>query len=116
MVDALSRGYCRESGVRNLNKHLEKIYRKAAFKLVNDDVKVCLNMAMLVADRNRPSDSIETAHLIPSLVQHLAVTTENLKDYVGQPVFTEDRMFSTTPPGVVMGLAWTSMGACPSLD
>ena len=107
MVDALSRGYCRESGVRNLNKHLEKIYRKAAFKLVNDDVKVCSNVAMLVADRNR---------LIPSLVQHLAVTTENLKDYVGQPVFTEDRMFSTTPPGVVMGLAWTSMGACPSLD
>eukprot|EP00045_Choanoeca_perplexa_P013141 m.147135 g.147135 ORF g.147135 m.147135 type:complete len:965 (-) comp16252_c0_seq1:125-3019(-) len=80
VVDALSRGYCRESGVRNLSKHLEKIYRKSALKLVSDDVK------------------------------HLTVTTDNLKDYVGQPIFTEDRLFETTPPGVVMGLAWTSMG------
>lgn len=26
--------YCREAGVRNLKKHLEKMYRKAALKLV----------------------------------------------------------------------------------
>eukprot|EP00730_Choanoeca_flexa_P020270 TRINITY_DN9909_c0_g1_i2.p1 TRINITY_DN9909_c0_g1~~TRINITY_DN9909_c0_g1_i2.p1 ORF type:complete len:953 (+),score=260.68 TRINITY_DN9909_c0_g1_i2:119-2977(+) len=80
VIDALSRGYCRESGVRNLGKHIEKIYRKAALKLVDSDDK------------------------------HLTVTTDNLKDYVGQPIFTEDRMFTSTPPGVVMGLAWTAMG------
>jgi Lon-like ATP-dependent protease len=34
----------------------------------------------------------------------------NLKDYVGPPIFTSDRLYDVTPPGVAMGLAWTSMG------
>lgn len=38
------------------------------------------------------------------------VTPENLQDFVGKPIFTVDRMYETTPPGVVMGLAWTAMG------
>ena len=29
-----------------------------------------------------------------------------LKDYVGQPPFSSDRIYSSTPVGVVMGLAW----------
>lgn len=35
-IEALIRYYCRESGVRNLKKHIEKIYRKAAFKIVTN--------------------------------------------------------------------------------
>ncbi|KAG5340379.1 hypothetical protein C0989_001973 [Termitomyces sp. Mn162] len=35
-VDILIKYYCRESGVRNLKKHIEKIYRKAALKVVQD--------------------------------------------------------------------------------
>lgn len=38
------------------------------------------------------------------------VTPENLQDFVGKPVFTVERMYDVTPPGVVMGLAWTAMG------
>ena len=38
------------------------------------------------------------------------VSGDNLSDYVGKPMFTSDRMYETTPPGVVMGLAWTAMG------
>ena len=34
----------------------------------------------------------------------------DLTDYVGQPPFTSDRIYGRTPAGVVMGLAWTSMG------
>jgi Lon-like ATP-dependent protease len=41
---------------------------------------------------------------------HLDITPENLKDYVGPPVFTSDRLYETPPPGVAMGLAWTQMG------
>jgi len=40
----------------------------------------------------------------------LEVTSDSLHDYVGNPVFPSDRMYETTPPGVVMGLAWTAMG------
>lgn len=40
----------------------------------------------------------------------VTVTPDNLQEYVGKPVFTVDRMYKDTPPGVVMGLAWTAMG------
>ena len=42
--------------------------------------------------------------------QTVQVTPENLQDFVGKPVFTVERMYEVTPPGVVMGLAWTAMG------
>ena len=32
-LNTLNKSYCRESGVRNLRKHIEKIYRKVAFKV-----------------------------------------------------------------------------------
>lgn len=41
----------------------------------------------------------------------LQVDEENLSKFVGQPIWTHDRLYpSQTPPGVVMGLAWTAMG------
>lgn len=77
---SLIKSYCRESGVRNLQKQIEKIVRKVAFKVVRKET------------------------------EHLVVTEENLAELVGKPIFTTDRMYDVTPPGVVMGLAWTSMG------
>nr|KAG5703735.1 hypothetical protein BaRGS_023024 [Batillaria attramentaria] len=79
-MNLLIKSYCRESGVRNLQKHIEKIYRKAAYKLV--------------------SEGVDT----------VTVDTDNLQDFVGKPVFTQDRMYQETPPGVVAGLAWTPTG------
>lgn len=40
----------------------------------------------------------------------LTITAENITDFVGKPIFTHDRIYEETPPGVVMGLAWTAMG------
>lgn len=39
----------------------------------------------------------------------LDITPKNLSKYVGPPVFTSDRMYMTPPPGIVMGLAYSSM-------
>lgn len=79
-LTTLIKSYCRESGVRNLQKHIEKLVRKVAFKLVK---KEC---------------------------EHFDVTEDNLQQLVGKPIFTHERMYDLTPPGVVMGLAWTAMG------
>nr|NVI75661.1 Lon protease [Cucujiformia] len=79
-LKTLIKNYCRESGVRNLQKHIEKVVRKVAYKIVKDESGA------------------------------VTVNPENLSDFVGKPVFTQDRMYDITPPGVVMGLAWTAMG------
>jgi len=76
----LIRSYCREAGVRNLQKQIDKIHRKISLKVVRDN---------------------ET---------HVAVTEDNLHDFVGKEIFTSDRLYDETPPGVVMGLAYTQMG------
>jgi Lon-like ATP-dependent protease len=53
-------------------------------------------------------DSVEPGKPVKKV--ELTITKANLKDYVGSPIYTSDRMYEETPPGVIMGLAWTSMG------
>ncbi len=43
-------------------------------------------------------------------VEPIVIDKGDLKDFVGQPPFTSDRIYDSTPPGVVMGLAWC---VCP---
>lgn len=40
----------------------------------------------------------------------IIIDKEALKEYCGQAPFAKDRFYESTPAGVVMGLAWTSMG------
>ena len=64
------------------------MYRKAALKLTDDSNGNSIN-----------------------------VGADNLVEYVGKPVFTKDRIYDgATPPGVVMGLAWTAMGEYCVID
>jgi Lon-like ATP-dependent protease len=93
-IENLSRWYCREAGVRNLAKHIDKITRKIALQVVAEGEGVELNQKS-----KRKSET-------------WFVTDDNLKDYVGKPVFTSDRLYDKDPlpDGIVMGLAYTSMG------
>lgn len=81
-LKALARWWCRESGVRNLEQHMERIFRKAALEVVTSS-----------------KDS-----------KDWAITESALEHYVGKPVFTSDRLYDEPPEGVIAGLAWTSMG------
>ncbi|KAJ5912065.1 uncharacterized protein N7473_001368 [Penicillium subrubescens] len=132
-IEELIKSYCRESGVRNLKKQIEKVYRKAAFKIVQDLGEEALPEEAALTDEGKaaqeeakehePADPAETplepekstaetprhALKVPGNV-HVSISKETLKDYVGPPVFTADRLYETFPPGVTMGLAWTSMG------
>ena len=40
----------------------------------------------------------------------VVVDDGNLQEFVGKPMYTTDRMYELTPPGVSMGLAWTANG------
>ena len=75
---ALIEGYARDAGVRRLEKQLGKIVRKVAVRMLEGE--------------EAP----------------ISVGETDLKDYLGSPVFRDERKLSG--PGVVTGLAWTAMG------
>ncbi|MCP9257867.1 Lon protease-like, mitochondrial [Dirofilaria immitis] len=52
-MKTLIKHYCRESGVRNLQKHIEKIFRKAAFKIAegNNQGKLLKSLPKFTSDR-----------------------------------------------------------------
>jgi Lon-like ATP-dependent protease len=137
-IEELIKSYCRESGVRNLKKHIEKVFRKSALKIVQDlgeqglpednaitkEGKAALEKSDKEEERPEKaeepqkkekdveSQTTETPRIsmeVPSTI-HVNITKDNLKDYVGPPVFMSDRLYDIPPPGVVMGLAWTRMG------
>ncbi|OGM39740.1 putative mitochondrial serine protease Pim1 [Aspergillus bombycis] len=133
-IEELIKSYCRESGVRNLKKQIEKVYRKAAFKIVRDLGEDVLAEDKALTDEGKAaqeeskkeSETADSANAtaepekattetprvalkVPEGVQ-LSIGKDSLTDYVGPPVFTSDRLYETFPPGVTMGLAWTSMG------
>lgn len=131
-LEELIKSYCRESGVRNLKKQIEKVYRKSALRIIQDLGEEVLPEEEALTEEGKAaseeskkdtSDVKETPESIgeqttetprvslnvPDTV-HVNIGKDNLKDYVGPPVFTSDRLYDKTPPGVAMGLAWTSMG------
>ena len=73
-------GYAREPGVRGLENHIKKICRKAAKQIVEK--------------KNT----------------RVTVTVKDLKEFLGKRLFSETDPFKKPRVGVVMGLAWTSMG------
>ena len=74
------RTYTREAGVRNLERELSKIARKAVTKIVRKEVET------------------------------VEVTPENLDDFLGVKQFRYGLAEKEDQVGVVTGLAWTSVG------
>ena len=93
-IESLVRWYCREAGVRNLAKHIDKITGRLALQVVAE------------------AEGTELSQKSKRKALTWEVTDDNLSDYVGKPIFTSDRMYEEDPlpHGIVMGLAWTSMG------
>merc|ERR1712070_662397 len=93
-IESLARWYCREAGVRSLSKHIDKITRKLALQVVAEG-----EGAQLTQKAKRKTES-------------WLVSEDNLNDYVGKPIFTSNRLYEKDPlpHGIVMGLAYTSMG------
>lgn len=79
-IYAVIDGYTREAGVRNLERELQAVMRKAAVKILED------------------SDTV------------VKVTDKNLSDFLGVQKFIDDAKVKTDEIGAVNGLAWTSVG------
>ncbi|HRV63851.1 MAG TPA: endopeptidase La, partial [Albidovulum sp.] len=79
-LQEMIRTYTREAGVRNLEREISKLARKALTKIVRKDV-----------------DKVE-------------ITPENLEDFLGVKKFRYGLAEKEDQIGVVTGLAWTSVG------
>ncbi len=77
---AIVRTYTREAGVRNFERELMKLGRKAVTEILKGESKT------------------------------VAVTADNLADYLGVPRFRFGEVESDDMVGVVTGLAWTEVG------
>ncbi|KAG9104221.1 ATP-dependent Lon protease pim1 [Ceratobasidium sp. 370] len=137
-IDHLIKYYCRESGVRNLKKHIDKIYRKAAFKIVTDLGEEAFPESSAMPDkpadaqgenktvesvepdpstsRNSPGQTAVTTEerkplKVPDTVS-IKITRDNLKDYVGPQIYQKDRFYTYAPPaGVSTGLGYLGNGS-----
>lgn len=89
-------GYAREAGVRSLEKNIKKVLRKVA-----------VNVVKKLEDAEKKGEKSKEKDVEILLTK---VTEENIHDFLGKPIFTSDRFYEKTPPGVCLGLAWTSMG------
>ncbi len=96
---SLARDYCREAGVRSLKQHIEKIFRKVA-----------LEIARLEAKKEDGGEKSEGKDEEAAKDTGITIDEENLEKYVGKKLFSKDRLYDQTPPGIATGLAWTSMG------
>ena len=89
-IEKIIEQYTRESGVRQLEKQINKAFRKLAFKKV-------------MADGNTEE--------APANIQHtLKITPTEIEDLLGKPPFYRDIYQGNAYAGVVTGLAWTSVG------
>jgi ATP-dependent Lon protease len=77
---ALIDGYAREAGLRNLENQIKKIVRKCAVRIVE------------------------------GATERMVIGPNDIEELLGQPMFSNDALYDKPRPGVVMGLAWTSMG------
>lgn len=80
-IEFIIERYTRESGVRSLEKQIDKLWRKVALKVADGEI-----------------------------FENIALTIDDVKQFLGKPRFSRDIYQGNEFPGVVTGLAWTSVG------
>jgi len=74
------RSYTREAGVRDLERQIAKVCRKNAKRVASGEEPI------------------------------RRITPENVVDFLGSPIFTDEVISRSLLPGVAVGLAWTQFG------
>ncbi len=94
--------YAREPGLRSLQKLLSRIFRKAAAQIVRDQKTVLLNK-----EGSSPSPLKEKNSRAQKMI---IIKEKELSTWLGPKRFYNEVAERIVSPGIVVGLAWTSMG------
>ncbi|MDF2613223.1 MAG: endopeptidase La [Clostridia bacterium] len=76
----ITQHYTKEAGVRNLERTIAKVCRRAAREMVEKDIK------------------------------YVRITSDRLREYLGMPCYLYEKKGEEPEIGIVRGLAWTSVG------
>ena len=121
-IDFIIKRYARESGVRGLRKLLEKVYRKVAFDIVKEHGESVFPEPSDVSATATDTPSSEESNAqftttprepmqVPSSVS-IVITEEQLRKYLGPPLYHKDRLYTQTmPAGVALGLGYLGNGS-----
>ncbi|EFA84807.1 peptidase S16 [Heterostelium album PN500] len=82
-IKLLCEFWCRESGVRNLKKAIERIFRRVAYKMVTEELAT------------------------------IEITPQNLEEYAGLPKYRTNKYYQNPQAGITLGLAWSENGGVP---
>ncbi|HMN32861.1 MAG TPA: endopeptidase La [Chitinophagaceae bacterium] len=80
-IAKLIQEYTKESGVRELERQIASLMRNSAMKIALDEN-----------------------------IQKIEITEEDVEEILGKPKYTNELYQKSNPPGVAIGLAWTSVG------
>lgn len=98
-LEKLIRGYTREAGVRNLERKIGEICRKAARELYNEEFPE----GQKESKRDRKEQNEKKKKVIK-------VTENRVEKLLGKEKYNYDIINESDEVGIVRGLAWTSVG------
>jgi ATP-dependent Lon protease len=94
----IANGYAREAGVRNFEKNLDKIHRKLAKQIVEEEEKEKAGKTNAKKTGGRAAP------------RKFSIDRKLIEKHLGKPIFPEGDIKKADRPGMSVGLAWTSMG------
>ena len=132
-LDKVIEDYTREAGVRGLKKRIDTICRSAAVKLVEnykekpeenessdkeaaaEEIKAPAEIVKAeeaaAEEAEAPAEIVKREETRPEAVaQPITVTVENLKEFLDMSPVHHKFVKEEAKPGIVTGLAWTSVG------
>jgi ATP-dependent Lon protease len=115
----IANAYAREAGVRNFEKNLDKIHRKLAKQIVEEEEKINV-IESADAAGDKISDSQDNPLCQCGLCDlcvkksinryKFSIDKKLIEKHLGKPIFPEGDIKKADKPGMSVGLAWTSMG------
>jgi ATP-dependent Lon protease len=103
----IANAYAREAGVRNFEKNLDKIHRKLAKQIVEEEEAGS-------GERGVPAGADDSSGVLDKSVKAgnfvFVIDKKIIEKHLGKPLFREGDIKRADRPGMSVGLAWTSMG------
>jgi Lon-like ATP-dependent protease len=102
-VHKIINGYCHEDGVRGLKNNIDKVFRKVAFQMVQEQESH--------SHFQIRSDQQQDKTFLDDVSSSLELNANHLKNYLGPEKYHSHKLYEKdTPPGTIMALARTEAG------